>query len=213
GGGGAVEGWDTQDPLSMGSKITIAGQTAPGGINIMGGGLKANAPNVIVRNVNIAPGYGVRHLNSTTGYADQYVFDAMNIATTNVMVDHVSAVFATDETISADERASAVTIQYSNISQGQNYPQADAESPGTYTGHALGSLLQAGSNATISVHHNLYAQLKGRLPRVGTETSKLTVTGVGAFNDFRDNVFANWQGTAGSGASGQLGASNFVNNF
>src|SRR5436309_1620121 len=43
-------GWDTQDPLSLGSNITIAGQTAPGGINIMGGGLKVNGANSIIRN-------------------------------------------------------------------------------------------------------------------------------------------------------------------
>ncbi len=208
-----TEGWDTQDPLSIGSNITIAGQTAPGGVYIMGGGLKVNGTNSIIRNVTIAPGYGTRALNSTTGYADSYVYDGMNIATTNAMIDHVTIVFATDEALSADERASNVTVQYSNISQGQNYPQADAENPGTYSGHALGSLLQAGSNAPISIHHNLYAHQKGRLPRVGTETSKLTVSGVGAFNDFRNNVFYNWLGTSGSGASGQPSANNFVGNF
>ena len=41
----------------------------------------------------------------------------------------------------------------------------------------------------------------------------LTVAGVGAFNDFRNNVFYNWLGTAGSGASGQPSQNNFVGNF
>jgi hypothetical protein len=122
-------------------------------------------------------------------------------------------VFATDEAVSADEFANNVTVQYSNISQGQNYPQADAENPGVYTGHALGSLLQSGSNAKISFHHDLYAHQKGRLPRVGTEAGSLSVAGVGAYNDFRNNVFYNWLGTGGSGASGQPGQSNFVGNF
>ncbi|HEY2882041.1 MAG TPA: hypothetical protein VGJ15_06395, partial [Pirellulales bacterium] len=62
-----TEGWDTQDPMSVGSNVTIAGQTAPGGITIMGGGLKVNGANAIIRNLNIAPGYGTRNLNSTTG--------------------------------------------------------------------------------------------------------------------------------------------------
>ena len=62
---GSNEGWDTQDPVSAGttgnqSSITIAGQTAPGGITIAGGGLKLNGNNIIVRNVTIAPGYGQR---------------------------------------------------------------------------------------------------------------------------------------------------------
>ena len=137
----------------------------------------------------------------------------MNLSGVNQIVDHVSTYFATDETISADERASQFTVQYSNISQGQNYPQADAENNGAYTGHALGSLIQPGTNATDSWHHNLYAQQKGRLPRVGTETSKLTNTSIGAFNDFRDNVFYNWLSTAGTGASGQPSQNNFVNNY
>src|ERR1044072_1791571 len=143
-----------------------------------------------------------------------YVYAAIDISGTNTMIDHVSTMYATDETISANELANNVTIQYSNISQGQNYPQADAEASGTtYTGHALGSLLQGGSNAKISVHHNLYAHQKGRLPRVGTEASKLTVPGVGAYNDFRHTVFYNCPGTAGSGASAQPSFNNFVSNF
>jgi hypothetical protein len=51
------------------------------------------------------------------------------------------------------------------------------------------------------------------LPRVGTEASKLTVPGVGSYNDFRNNVFYNWLGTPGSGASSQPSANNFVGNF
>ena len=210
---GDTEGWDTQDPMSVGSNVTIAGQTAPGGINLMGGGLKANGTNAIIRNLFIAPGYGTRSLNSTTGYADSYVYDGMNIHANNVMIDHVTTVFSTDEGISADEVANNVTVQYSNISQGQNYPQADAENPGVYTGHALGSLWQPGSNAKTSILHNLYAQEKGRLPRVGTEASKLTVAGVGSFNDFRNNVFYNWYDTGGTGASSQPSANNFIGNF
>jgi hypothetical protein len=48
---------------------------------------------------------------------------------------------------------------------------------------------------------------------VGTEADKLTVAGVGAYNDFRNNVFYNWLGTAGTGASGQASQNNFVGNF
>jgi hypothetical protein len=211
--GSNVEGWDTQSRISVGKNITIAGQTAPGGIFIAGGTLKVNGNNTIIRNVTIGAGYGIRTLNSTTGYADAYVYDDMNIHATGVMIDHVSALFGTDEGISADEFANNVTMQYCNISQGQNYPQADAENPGTYTGHALGSLWQPGSNAQTSILHNLYAHEKGRLPRVGTEASKLTTPGVGSINDFRNNVFYNWLGTGGSGASAQPSTNNFVSNF
>lgn len=209
-------GWDTQSRLNLGNNITIAGQTAPGPVYIMGGVVKAGSTNAILRNVSIAPGYGMRNFEQpdanppvppTAGdFPDSYVYDAIDISGTNLMIDHVSTYYATDETISANELANNVTIQYSSISQGQNYPQIDAEG-GSYTGHALGSLLQAGTNAKITVHHNLYAHQKGRLPRVGSEV------GTGAYNDFRNNVFYNWLSTAGGGASGQPSFNNFVANF
>src|SRR4029079_2946457 len=121
-------------------------------------------------------------------------YDALDISGTNVMVDHVTAIYGTDETVSMNELANNITIEFCPTAQGQNYPQADAEASGvSYTGHALAHLLQAGSNAKISVLNNLYAHDKGRLPRVGSEV------GTGAFNDFRNNVFYNWDSTAGSG--------------
>lgn len=213
-------GWDTASRLNLPANVTVAGQTAPGPVVIAGGSLRPGETNIILRNVVIAPGYGNRNFDEPEmapvagDFPDSYVFDAIDISGQRVMIDHVTTLFATDETISMNEEANAITIQYSIIAQGQNYPQADAESSGVrYTGHALGSLLQAGSNATVGVHHNLYAHLKGRLPRVGTEADALTVAGVGAFNDFRNNVFYNWIGTAGTGASGQASQNNFVGNF
>lgn len=213
---GHFDGWDTQSRLNLGSNVTIAGQTAPGPVNIMGGVVKANGDNVVIRNVTIAPGYGMRGFEkpdegvypSAGDFPDSYTYDALDISGVGVMIDHVTTLYATDETISANEEAADVTIQYSNISQGQNYPQADAESSSVrYTGHALGSLLQAGSGAQISVRNNLYAHQKGRLPRVGSEE------GTGPYNDFRNNVFYNWFGTAGTGGGGQPSFNNFLSNF
>jgi len=213
-------GWDTASRLNIPSNVTIAGQTAPGPVIITGGVIKAGGENFILRNVTIAPGYGSRGFDEldrppvTGDFPDSYVFDAIDITGRDLIIDHVTTVYATDETVSMNESVTRATVQYSSISQGQNYPQADAEATGVrYTGHALGSLLQAGSGATVSVHHNLYAHQKGRLPRVGTEADALTVPGVGAFNDFRNNVFYNWFDTAGTGASGQASQNNFVANF
>jgi pectate lyase len=213
-------GWDSTSRLNIPSNVTIAGQTAPGPVIISGGLLKGGGNNFILRNVTIAPGFGSRGFDEpelapvVDDFPDSYVFDAIDITGTDLIIDHVTTVFATDETISMNESVDNATVQYSSISLGQNYPQADAETTGVrYTGHALGSLLQAGSNANISVHHNLYAHQKGRLPRVGTEADALTLPGVGAFNDFRNNVFYNWLNTAGTGASGQASQNNFIANF
>ena len=204
--GGTIDlgSWDSQCRLNIGSNVTIAGETAPGGITIMGGVLKVNGANSIIRNLTVAPGYGNRGIGAD-GMPDSYVYDAFDISGRNIIIDHCSTFFASDEHISANEVADKVTVQYTNISQGQNYPNLDTN--GSYTGHAFGSLFQMGSGATLSVHHNLYAHQKGRMPRVGSSV------GSGAINDFRNNVFYNWLGTAGSGASGQPSFNNFVGNF
>ena len=204
--GGTIDlgSWDSQCRINVGNNVTIAGQTAPGGINIMGGLVKVNGSNAIIRNLTVAPGYGRRGIGAD-GMPDSYVYDAFDITGQNVLIDHCSTFFATDEHISANETANNVTVQYCNISQGQNYPNLDTN--GSYTGHAFGSLFQMGSDARLSVHHNLYAHQKGRLPRVGSPV------GTGAVNDFRNNVFYNWLGTAGGGASGQPSYNNFVGNF
>lgn len=219
---GHFDGWDPGGYMSIGSNVTLAGQTAPGPVIISGATVKlgnnsSGESNSIVRNITIAPGYGQRsfekpdenppELPTPGDFPDSYTFDALDISANHAIVDHVSTFYATDETISTNELANNLTVQYSNVSQGQNYPQADAESPGTFTGHALGSLLQAGSGAKISIINNLYAQQKGRLPRVGSEV------GTGAFNDFRNNVFYNWFNTAGTGADRQPSFNNFIDNF
>ncbi len=213
-------GWDTASRLDIPSDVTIAGQTAPGPIIIMGGTVKPGGTNIILRNITFAPGYGNRSFNEPTrvpaagDFPDSYTYDALDISGTNLIIDHVTAVYGSDETVSMNELANNITVQWSTIAQGQNYPQADAEAAGiNYTGHALGSLFQAGSNAKVSILHNLYAHLKGRLPRVGTEATVLTVAGVGAYNDFRNNVFYNWMSTAGTGAAAQPSQNNFIGNF
>jgi len=203
-------GWDAQSRLTIGgTNVTLAGQTAPGaGVIFMGGGLKPQGNNNIIRNITMASGYGLTGWwkpgdpfpsvpGTTTDpagwFPDNTVYDGMDIAGTNLMIDHVSTLYATDETISMNEVANNITVQYTNISQGQNYPQWDAEGGGL-TGHALGSLLTAAANASISFHHNLYAHQKGRVPQMGVGSGQAS----GAYYDFRNNVFYNWFGTAGS---------------
>jgi hypothetical protein len=213
-------GWDTSSRYNLSGNTTVAGQTAPGPVIIAGGTTKAGSANIIVRNVTFTVGYGMRGFEDpptppTVGdFPDAYVYDAIDISGQNLMLDHLTTLYATDESISCNELANNLTVQYCNVSQGQNYPQLDAESASTsYSGHSLAHLWQAGSNAKTSVINNLYAHEKGRLPRVGTEANKLTIVGVGAINDFRNNVFYNWLGTAGTGADNQPSANNFINNF
>jgi hypothetical protein len=219
-------GWDSQSRLTIGgTNVTLAGQTAPGaGVIFMGGGLKPQGNGNIIRNVTVASGYGLAQwwkpgdpfpavpgspesgTDASQWFPDNTVYDAMDISGTNLMIDHVSTLYATDEAISMNEVANNVTVQYSNISQGQNYPQWDAEGGGL-TGHALGSLLEAGPNAAISFHHNLYAHEKDRVPRIAVANNQTS----GGYYDFRNNVFYNWLGTAGSRSGTTF--LNLVNNF
>jgi hypothetical protein len=208
-------GWNASSSrISFSTNITVAGQSAPGPVIIMGGNPHCSGTNAIVRNIMIAPGYGMQGFHvpptpPTPGtFPDSFAFDAMDIEGQNVMLDHLTTVYATDEAISCNELANYLTIENCNVSQGQNYPQADAESSSlSYVGHALAHLLQAGTGAKISVLNDLYAHQKGRLPRVGSEV------GTGPYNDFRNNVFYNWYDTAGTGSSGQPSFDNFINNY
>ena len=217
-----TEGWDTTNSINVGTNITIAGQTAPGGITIMGGQIKVNGKtqagstlpvaNSIIRDVTLAAGYGTRKANGTSGFYDNYTYDNMDINSSGVMVDHVTALFSTDESISANENANNVTVQYTTLAQGQSYPEADAEGGGRYVSHALGDLWSLGSNAVSTFSHDLYAQTSGRIPTIQTETSKLT-NNVPAYTDFRNNVVYNWFGNAGYGSAGEPGAGEFVGNY
>lgn len=209
-----MHGWDTASRYNLSGNTTIAGQTAPGPVIIAGGVTKPGSTNTMVRNLTFAPSYGTKNFQDdpsvppTPGdFPDSTVYDAFDVSGKNIMLDHLTCIYGTDETISCNELANNLTIQYCTMAQGENYPQGDAENPGSYGGHALGSLLQAGSNAKVSVIHNLYAHLANRLPRVGSEV------GTGALNDFRNNVFYNWYNTAGYGVDTQPSFNNFINNF
>jgi hypothetical protein len=116
----------------------------------------------------------------------------------NVIIDHCSASWATDETLSiAPSRREAprsidnVTVQWSIISESLN---ASVHSKGE---HGYGSLLRGSAGARYSLHHNLWAHHRARMPRPGNYLPR-KVDPVGPVFDIRNNVFYNW----GGGASG-----------
>ncbi|MES2920148.1 MAG: immunoglobulin domain-containing protein [Verrucomicrobiota bacterium] len=197
--------WDATSRQGIGaSNITIAGQTAPGPVIIMGGSLKPGGNNQIIRNITIAAGYGMRAYWEPGGSAPtspaiptSYTMDAFDVSGQNIMIDHVDTLFTTDEAISCNEFAENLTIQYSFCALGQQY-----------NNHGYGHLLQADTDHKISFLNNLDAHFRSRLPRVGSEV------GTGALNDFRNNVIYNWEGS-GPGYTGtnQYSKNNFLHNF
>ncbi len=144
--------------------ITIAGQTAPGdGICIRRYPIVIGANNVIIRYIRVRFG-------DESGDDD----DAISSRFTNyVMLDHVSASWSVDETMSV-YHCDFVTIQWCLISESlyqSNHVKGH---------HGFGGIW--GSNYSSS-HHNLIADHSSRNPRMAS--------GAGNF-DYRNNVIYNW---------------------
>jgi len=134
--------------------ITIAGQTAPGDGICIKGELGIGADNVIIRYIR------VRTDKSGDAMGGRY--------NDNIIVDHVSASWSTDEVVSI-YHGNNVTIQWSMIT----------ESLGG--SHAFGGIW---GNNHSTYHHNLFAHNVARNPRIAS--------GAG-YNDVRNNVIYNWK--------------------
>ncbi|MBI4568121.1 MAG: pectate lyase [Planctomycetes bacterium] len=140
--------------------VTIAGQTAPGGgVCIRGVGIVIAAPDVLVQHLRIRPG--------NRGKADGENNDAISIfgkhgdlpGARNVVIDHVSASWGEDETISAWFGAHDITICWSIVSEALNRSRHPKET------HSAGLLIGDGSYF-VSLHRNLLAHNGFRNPLI-----------------------------------------------
>lgn len=168
-------------------RITIAGQTAPGGgITLAGQPFRIHADDVVVR-----------YLRVRLGDEQGVESDAFEVTGGHrIMVDHVSASWSVDETLSVgstyknpDDGPADITVQWSIIAESLN---RSLHAKGT---HGYGSLLRGGLGSRMSFHHNLWAHHSARMPRPGNTVMPPRDT-VGAFYEFRSNVFYNWGGKA-----------------
>lgn len=186
--------------------ITIAGQTAPGdGVTLRGQPLIIAADDVIVRYIRV-------RLGDETGVQD----DAVNITRgRRIILDHVSASWSVDETLSAGSRYSPpgtgvydLTVQWSLIAQSLS------ESIHDKGRHGYGSLIRGGHGARFSWLNNLWADHQARMPRPGNYNAP-DVDPLGGFFEFRGNVFSNWGGSrAGYNAdTAALAAYDFIGNW
>jgi pectate lyase len=189
-------------------QVTIAGQTAPGGgITLRDRHIEIEADDVVVR-----------YIRARLGDESKVESDAFTIsAGRRIIVDHVSAGWSVDEALSSGSRYGKpkddlrdVTVQWSIISESlRKSVHAKGE-------HGYGSLLRGGRGARMSFHHNLWAHHGARMPRPGNY-AKPAEDSVGAYFDFRSNVFYNWGGAyagynADSGDNASHSAYNFVDN-
>jgi len=186
-------------------RITIAGQTAPGGgITVRDHTLVVAADDVVIRFVR-----------SRLGDESKTESDAIWINKgRRIILDHVSASWSVDETLSASARYGEegqgffdLTVQWSIIAESM------AHSLHAKGDHGYGSLIRGGMGSKISFHHNLWASHMARMPRPGNYDGP-DKDPVGALFDFRSNVFYNWgKGYAGYDADkAALAAYNFVDN-
>ena len=185
--------------------ITIAGQTAPGdGICLKDHGLAISADHVIVRHLRCRPGDD----SGSEG-------DALSISSgQNIIVDHCSASWSVDETLSASTRGQLgnLTVQWCIIAESL-HDSSHHKGP-----HGYGSLIRGGWGNGYTFHHNLYAHHHARLPRPGNYNDR-DEDPDGLILDFRNNVVYNWGGSAaGYNADGTNGVCsitkmNFVGNY
>lgn len=172
--------------------VTIDGASAPGdGVCIRGSEVTIRTHDVIVRHMRFRPG----------DLAGAEV-DALSVGgdSHHVLVDHVSASWAVDETLSASGAIHDVTIQWSIIAEGLNH---SVHSKGA---HGYGSLVRAVGGVTL--HHNLWVHNSSRNPRLGDNY------GVGPWPvfDVRNNVIYDY-GDIANGMVGDKLSANFVANY
>jgi len=156
--------------------VTIAGQTAPGGgIAVKNAGLVIATHDVLVQHIRVRPG--------SEGDVDADINDSLEIlgphgdidGAYNVVLDHISASWSEDETVSAWYGAHDITISWSIISEALNRSRHRKET------HSAG-LLIGNSSYNISVHHTLLAHNDFRNPLIVD----------GGTHDFINNVIYNW---------------------
>jgi hypothetical protein len=170
-------------------RVTIAGQSAPGG------GIAVADQSLIVRADDVV----IRHIRVRRGDRSPGEGDSIWIAGgRRIILDHVSASWSIDETLSASARYTAagegyydLTVQWSIIAESlrrSHHAKGD---------HGYGSLIRGGRGARISFHHNLWAHHVARMPRPGNYAGP-EVDPDGPLMEFRSNLFYNWgRGFAG----------------
>ncbi len=167
---------DLKSELKISSPfITIAGQTAPGdGIAIKRYPLVISADEVIIRYIRVR--FGDESGDDSDAISSRY--------TKNVIIDHVSASWSVDETLSI-YHCENITVQWSLITESMY-------NSGHGKGHHGFGGIWGSNNSTY--HHNLLAHHSSRNPRFASGSGN---------TDYRNNVIYNWGYNSAYGGEAQ----------
>lgn len=172
--------------------MTVAAQTAPGaGVCLRGSAFVIATHDVIVR-------YLRSRLGDLSGRAEDSI--TVERGSRDVILDHCSASWGIDETLSLAGDLSYVTVQWCLIAEGlSNSKHPEGE-------HSFGSLVRA--SGPVSLHHNLWAHNKSRNPRLGDTSGEPPYPSF----DLRNNVVYDF-GDVCSGMTQGVFEENYVANY
>jgi len=159
--------------------LTLAGQTAPpdsGGVTIKGGTIHFAGDNIIIRHVRFRPGVPVKALPWPEAEARDRGTTAFVFHGKNVIADHCSVSWHTDEGISAWWDSNFVTVQNCLVAESLD------------DGHGI--LMGPFPDAFVTIHHNLMIHCRARnMQLAGSRQSNGHVYTYDVVN----NVVYNWR--------------------
>jgi pectate lyase len=145
----------------------IAGQTAPDpGITLIRGGFEFDGTNNFVQHIRVRSGTDIASSNEGEGKAADSI--VIQDESEDVVLDHCTASWGTDENMSCGDTCNEITFSNSLIAEGlakpDIHPDEGEHSNGTLIGH---------DTTRMAILGNLYANSNDRHPRLkgGTRTA------------------------------------------
>ena len=156
--------------------VTVAGQTAPGGgITIKDAGITITTHDVLIQHLRIRPGNKGKIAPDNNDAVTVLGPDRKIKGGRNVVLDHISASWAEDETVSIMNGAREVTLCWSIVSEGLNRSRHSKST------HSAGIFVGYGADH-VSIHRNLLAHHGMRNPLISS----------GGTHDVVNNVIYDW---------------------
>jgi hypothetical protein len=188
-------------PLNIRGDVTIAGQTAPGdGICIADQPVSLGGDNIIIRYMRFR--LGDRYQNKGAVHGSGHDDALSSIGRKNIIIDHCSLSWSTDEVISV-YNGDSTTLQWNIIAEPLNYSYHFETGDSDYENHGYGGIW---GGRHFSAYFNLFAHCLSRNPRfAGTRSINEELV------DYRNNVIYNWGNNNIYGGEG--GSYNIVSNY